>query len=152
MRGRLFRAVLGDVVLARLLGVLGRHLVVAPRGVRVVRGFLVVAGFVVLGRFLVVGGGVGMMLGGFVVVFGGLFAHRVFCWGLLSSDGKAYGGVCDAGRGGSVSVSPVPRRLASDVLVTNKRGQRGLGRHHTTCNACAGVKSGGSDGVSSCHA
>ena len=62
--------------------VLLRAFVVAPGGVRVVGGLLVVASFVVLGRVRVMGGGVGMMLGGFVVVSDILVTNH---WGISAT-------------------------------------------------------------------
>ena len=66
-----------------------RDFVVALRGVRVVGRLFVIASLVMLGRLFVMGGSVGVVLGGFVVVFGGLFAHGF--WGLWSSRGGRAG-------------------------------------------------------------
>lgn len=73
---RLFRAVLGGVMLGRLFRVMGRVEMMTTRGVRMVRGFLVMASRVVFLRLLMMSRGVFVMFRRFPVMFCTLFTHN----------------------------------------------------------------------------
>lgn len=70
---RLHLAVVLDMGLCRVLGVLDGMHSVSLRNLGMVTGFLVSAGFVVLGRFHMVTSSLLVMLSGFFVVVCGLF-------------------------------------------------------------------------------